>query len=87
MADKIIKQKSTKTSGSTATVAVDDTKPCCQYVDHKTGRRCHSTWKLQLDHKQSRWAGGSDDIQNLQWLCAGHNKLKYRQETGLRYIS
>lgn len=87
LAEKVINQKAAKMKNSTATMAATENKPCCQYVDQKTGHRCRSTWKLEIDHKQSRWAGGRDDIQNLQWLCAGHNKLKYRQEAGLRYIS
>ncbi len=94
LADKVIRQKTAKMKMNTeneklgtATVAVKESPNCCQYVDSITGQRCRSTWKLQIDHKQSRWAGGDDNPQNLQWLCAGHNKLKYRQEAGLRYLS
>ncbi|WP_413560322.1 HNH endonuclease [Bdellovibrio sp. HCB209] len=88
LADKVIKQKTSKKIGTTATVAVaDENKNCCEYVDPSTGRRCRSTWKLEIDHKQSRWAGGNDDSENLQFLCSGHNKMKYRLEAGLRYLS
>ncbi|WP_413581139.1 HNH endonuclease [Bdellovibrio sp. HCB288] len=60
---------------------------CCQWVDTKTGRRCESKWLLQIDHKHSRWAQGAGHIENLQVLCAAHNKLKYMREAGIRNIS
>lgn len=60
---------------------------CCQYIDPKTGRQCNSSWKLQIDHKHSQWAGGDHSFQNLQILCAGHNKMKYRKETAIKYLS
>ncbi|MEK2644831.1 HNH endonuclease [Bdellovibrio sp. BCCA] len=60
---------------------------CCQYKDPMTGRQCRSRWFLQTDHKQSRWAHGISTIENAQLLCAQHNRLKYRQEAGLKYIS
>lgn len=84
---------------STATVAVSSSlgvitkkkifkqQVCCQWKDPQTGRTCQSKWMLQVDHKHSQWAGGSHDIKNLQLLCASHNKLKYRQEAGIRYLS
>ena len=59
---------------------------CCQYIDSVTGRKCQSTWKLQVDHRQSRWAGGTHNFNNLQHLCAGHNRLKYRKEVGVKYL-
>ncbi|MBO9667185.1 MAG: HNH endonuclease [Bdellovibrio sp.] len=43
---------------------------CCQYIDPQSGQRCKSTWKLQIDHKQSRWAGGDHSKNNLQLLCS-----------------
>lgn len=85
---------------ATATVAVNRSKPslkdvkririeqgCCQFVDPVTGRRCENTWRLEVDHKHSQWAAGGHEIDNLQLLCAGHNKLKYRTEAGIRYLS
>ncbi|QLY24459.1 HNH endonuclease [Bdellovibrio sp. KM01] len=84
---------------STATVAARKTpalknvkqlknqQQCCQYIDPGTGRRCESKWLPQVDHKQSRWAGGNHQLENLQILCAGHNRLKYRIENGVKYSS
>ncbi len=51
---------------------------CCQWVDPVTGRKCGSTFQLQIDHRQPIWAGGTDDISNLQILCAAHNRAKYQ---------
>ncbi|QDK45242.1 hypothetical protein DOM22_08775 [Bdellovibrio sp. ZAP7] len=59
---------------------------CCQFKDPVTGNKCQSRWLLQVDHQQSRWAGGKHDLPNLQLLCASHNKLKYKKETGIRYL-
>ncbi|MFM6927769.1 MAG: HNH endonuclease [Bdellovibrio sp.] len=55
---------------------------CCQYKDNVTGKTCGSTRFLQNDHRQSVWAGGSDEISNLQMLCAQHNRYKYQKESG-----
>ncbi|WP_413575108.1 HNH endonuclease [Bdellovibrio sp. HCB290] len=54
---------------------------CCQFKDRDSGKICGSTRFLQVDHRQAVWAGGTNDIQNLQILCAQHNQHKYRQES------
>ena len=59
---------------------------CCQYKDPVTGKICGSQRFLQVDHKTSRWANGSNSTDNLQILCAGHNGLKYRLEAGITYV-
>lgn len=95
--DKIIKQK-TSTKPSTATVAVKclstSTKKkvlkrqvCCQYKSPFTGKVCGTKWFRQVDHKQSRWANGQNNIENLQTLCAQHNNLKYQKEAGIAWSS
>ena len=55
---------------------------CCQFKDPRTGEICGSTRFLQVDHLQPVWAGGTNDIGNLQVLCAQHNQFKYMQESG-----
>ncbi|MNY28437.1 hypothetical protein D3C86_1624110 [compost metagenome] len=57
---------------------------CCQYRDPKTEKICGSLRNPQVDHKTSRWAGGTNEYENLQQLCANHNRLKYRNEAQLR---
>lgn len=59
---------------------------CCQYKDPSTGKICGSNHFLQVDHIHSKWAGGSDESNNLQILCASHNRLKYRKEVGIKMI-
>ncbi|UOF00992.1 HNH endonuclease [Bdellovibrio reynosensis] len=58
---------------------------CCQYVDLKTGKKCGSSFALQVDHRSSKWAGGGNSLQNLQLLCSQHNRGKYRAEIGVRF--
>ena len=58
----------------------------CQHVDQGSQQKCNSTWKLQADHIRPRWAGGSDDLENLQVLCAVHNQLRYQNQAGIRRI-
>lgn len=60
--------------------------PTCQFRDPITDKTCDSRWFLQIDHKQSRWAGGKTTITNAQVLCAHHNRLKYRSEIGVRPV-
>jgi len=57
----------------------------CQHRDKLTNRLCTSTWQLQVDHVQPKWAGGSDEIENLQVLCAQHNRLRYREQAGMSH--
>lgn len=47
------------------------------------GQKCRSTFQLQIDHKKSQWLGGSGERENLQLLCAAHNRLKYQAEIGM----
>jgi 5-methylcytosine-specific restriction endonuclease McrA len=47
---------------------------------HADGRVCGSRYQLQVDHIVSRWAGGSNDVENLQLLCGIHNRYKYECE-------
>jgi 5-methylcytosine-specific restriction endonuclease McrA len=53
----------------------------CEYIDPISKRCCRSRFLLQTDHIIPIWAGGSNDLENLQLLCATHNRLKYKLET------
>jgi hypothetical protein len=64
--------------------AVHQRDVCCQWRDRETGKICGTRFQTQADHIQPLWAGGSDELENMQILCAAHNRLKYRQEAGIR---
>lgn len=48
----------------------------CQYTDKKTGKRCGSRYRLQVEHCHPFSLGGSSDLGNLQLLCSTHNALR-----------
>lgn len=50
----------------------------CQW-EHAPGELCGSRFQLQVDHIVPVYKGGTNDVENLQLLCAQHNRLKYRQ--------
>ena len=56
----------------------------CQFVDTPSGKKCDSKLRLEIEHIKPRWAGGSDDPENLTLLCAQHNRHRYRQQSNQR---
>lgn len=52
----------------------------CQFVDPVSKKRCGGRWALQVDHIHPRFLGGTNDVGNLQLLCAKHNRLKYKKD-------
>ncbi|MBY0384572.1 HNH endonuclease, partial [bacterium] len=52
----------------------------CAHRDDQ-GHPCKNKKFLQIDHIHSWTRGGSHEAQNLQVLCATHNRLKYAQES------
>ena len=79
---------------STATVAVKSTLPRptpkmrreifarhqgCQFKDLETGKLCGSKFFLEVDHIRPRFAGGSNEPENLRALCKNHNLFRYRE--------
>jgi len=57
----------------------------CAFVG-KNRRRCTATHNLQLDHVRPFALGGSHDPENLQVLCAAHNRHRARQTFGERSV-
>lgn len=51
----------------------------CQWKTE--GKQCGSRFQPQIDHIQPIWAGGESTPENLQLLCAHHNRMKYRIES------
>ncbi len=58
----------------------------CQYVDQKSGRQCQSTFGLEVDHGQPRFAGGDHHLNNLRALCKKHNLHRYHQQAQRRFF-
>lgn len=56
----------------------------CEYVDSRSGRRCGSNHQLQRDHVVAYSAGGLNTHENLQMLCAQHNRWKFHQSRVVR---
>jgi hypothetical protein len=54
----------------------------CSHVDAKSGEACGSKHFLQMDHIEEHSRGGSNDLENLRWLCGFHNR--HRFETSRR---
>ena len=48
----------------------------CQYRDPQTNRQCGSHHGIELDHQIPFSRGGETRAENLQLLCASHNKFK-----------
>lgn len=95
LVDKAVRQRASSRESSvgletraTANVAVTERMreqvrrrdKVCQYVDPLTKKRCGGRWALQIDHVHPLFLGGTNDIDNLQVLCAKHNRLKYKED-------
>jgi hypothetical protein len=58
----------------------------CEFVDEETGRRCDCRFGLQREHVIPLALGGSNDLSNMQLLCATHNQLRARRAFGNKKI-
>ena len=59
----------------------------CGYVDPKTGRRCNSTYALELDHAVPYAKGGLTELGNLRLRCRAHNQYHAIHSFGLLKMS
>ena len=58
----------------------------CTYIS-SNGKRCDSTWDLELHHDETPYAmGGEHSIQNLRLLCAAHNKPEGENVFGRKHM-
>jgi 5-methylcytosine-specific restriction endonuclease McrA len=58
----------------------------CEFIDNKTARRCDCRFGLQREHVIPLALGGTNDLSNMQLLCATHNQLRARHVFGNRKI-
>lgn len=56
----------------------------CSHTDPQ-GKPCDNKKFLQIDHIHSWSRGGTHEPQNLQVLCATHNRLKYAREAKIQF--
>jgi hypothetical protein len=54
----------------------------CEYVDKMTGRRCDCKFGLQREHVIPLAKGGTNELSNMELLCASHNQFRARQVFG-----
>ncbi len=54
----------------------------CQYQDPTTGKQCEAKLHLQIEHRQPFAKGGLSNPENLQLLCANHNRFRAIQQFG-----
>jgi hypothetical protein len=58
----------------------------CEFIDEKTGRRCDCRFGLQREHVIPLALGGTNELSNMQLLCATHNQLRARHVFGNKKI-
>ena len=57
----------------------------CTYVGDD-GQRCGEQAFLQIHHEKAWAKGGSDELHNLRFLCASHNRVLAEQEFGAPHV-
>ena len=59
----------------------------CEFRDPRTGARCGSRVRVEVDRVVPRALGGSDAAGNLRCLCAAHNRSEAKRELGPKWAS
>jgi hypothetical protein len=58
----------------------------CTFTSEE-GRRCESTWQLELDHVESAALGGEPSVENLRLRCRKHNLHHAEQVFGRQFMA
>lgn len=56
----------------------------CTWTDPTSGKKCGSTYRLQIDHRHPYALGGKSELSNLRLLCAQHNRYEAERYFGPR---
>ena len=56
----------------------------CQFVDPRTGHKCESKLRIEVDHIHPKALGGADELSNLRCLCRAHNSYRAEKTFGKR---
>jgi hypothetical protein len=59
----------------------------CSFTDPKTGKRCNSQHRLELDHVEPFALGGDHTLANLRLLCRNHNNWRAERTFGRYWAS
>ena len=59
----------------------------CEFADPRTGARCGSRTRAEVDHVVPTALGGTDEPANLRCLCAQHNRFEAEQVLGQKWSS
>jgi 5-methylcytosine-specific restriction endonuclease McrA len=58
----------------------------CTFIG-EGGKRCNSTWDLEVHHDGTPFGrGGGHSVKNLRLLCATHNQLEAEKEYGKAHV-
>ena len=58
----------------------------CTFVG-PDGRRCGSTWDVEVDHVKPYCRGGEHRIENLRLLCSAHNRRQAERDLGTAWMA
>jgi hypothetical protein len=58
----------------------------CTFIGSQ-GRRCGSTWDVEVDHVKPWCRGGDHRVENLRLLCAAHNRREAERVLGTAWMA
>jgi hypothetical protein len=58
----------------------------CSYKDPRTGKKCNSSYFLEIEHITPKAKGGTNNIENLKLYCRAHNQLSAIQQFGFGHM-